>query len=99
MLLIVGTVRLPAENFDRALPAMRSMIEASRNEDGCLSYSYGQDVLDTGLIHIRELWRDQTALDLHFASKHISEWRKTWPQLGIGDRNLQVYEVNEPRQT
>lgn len=76
---------------------MRRMIEASRAEDGCTEYCYAEDILDAGLIHIKEVWRDQAALDRHFASRHIAEWRACWPELGIRDRNLRLYEVSEPR--
>ena len=80
MLLIVGTVRLPASNLDRARPAMRAMVQASRAETGCLEYSYGEDVLEPGLIHVKELWSDQAALDAHFTSSHIQAWRAAWPR-------------------
>jgi len=99
MLLIVGTVRLPPGRLDDARPAMSRMIAASRAEDGCEEYSYAQDVLDAGLIHVKELWRDQAALDRHFMSEHIAAWRSTWPELGIGNRELRLYEVGEPRRT
>lgn len=99
MLLIVGTVRLPSENLERARPAMRAMTEASRAEAGCLEYGYAEDVLVPGLIHVKELWSDQAALDEHFASPHIKVWRAAWPALGIGERDLQVYEVGSPRAT
>lgn len=97
MLLIIGTIRLPAEKLDSARPVMAGMLLASRAEDGCLDYSYAEDVLEPGLIHVSELWRDQAALDRHFASDHIARWRAAWPDLGIGERNLRVYEVGEPR--
>lgn len=99
MLLIVGTVRLPAHNIEAARPIMKRMAEASRAEAGCAEYAYAQDVFDPGLIHVKELWTDQAALDRHFASAHIAEWRAAWPGLGITDRNLRVYEVGEPRET
>ncbi|WP_182343498.1 putative quinol monooxygenase [Comamonas koreensis] len=99
MLLIIGTVRLPAANLERALPAMRTMVEASRAEPGCLEYGYAQDVLVPGLIHVKELWSGQAALDAHFASSHIQAWRAAWPALEIGDRDLRVYEVGAPRST
>lgn len=99
MLLIVGTVRLPSENLQDARPAMARMISASRAENGCEKYSYAEDVLDPGLIHIKEMWRDQAALDRHFASEHIATWRATWLKLGITDRDLRVYEVGQPRST
>ena len=97
MLLITGTIRLPAGNLPAARPVMRRMIESSRAESGCEEYSYAEDVLDPGLIHVKELWRDKAALDRHFASAHLGEWRASWPELGIADRNLRVYQVSEPR--
>lgn len=99
MLLIVGTVRLPPEKLPDARPIMRVMVECSRAEDGCVEYSYAEDVLDPGLIHVKEIWRDQAALDRHFTSGHIDDWRASWPGLGIRDRDLRVYEVGEPRRT
>ncbi len=97
MLLIVGTVRLPSWNLDKARPAMFAMVSASRSEDGCFEYCYAEDMFEPGLIHVKEMWRDQEALDRHFATEHIAVWRASWPALGIGDRNLRVYEVGEPR--
>jgi len=99
MLLIVGTLRLPAENLRAARPIMKHMVDASRAEDGCVEYAYAEDVFEPGLIHVKELWTDQAALNAHFASAHIAEWRAAWPSLQIGDRNLRVYDVGEPRQT
>lgn len=96
MLLIVGTVRLPPGNLALARPTMRRMLEASRLEDGCEEYSYAEDVLEPGLIHVKELWRDQSALDRHFASSHIAA---AWPALGIAERRLRLYEVGAPRET
>lgn len=99
MLLIVGTVRLPPENLEYARPAMLAMVQASRAEAGCLEYGYAEDVFVPGLIHVKELWSDQAALDAHFTSAHIQVWRAAWPALEIGDRDLRVYEVGQPRVT
>lgn len=96
MLLIVGTVRLPPGTLDRARPAMARMVEASRREEGCLAYSYAEDVMEAGLIRVNEAWRDRSSLDRHFASDHIREWRAAWQALGITDRKLRLYEAGEP---
>lgn len=97
MILITGTFRIPAERLADARPAMERMIAASRTEAGCLGYSYAEDVLEPGLILVTELWSDQAALDRHFASPHIAEWRAAWPALGIGDRVLHAFEVDGAR--
>lgn len=78
---------------------MKRMADASRAEEGCVEYVYAEDVFEPGLIHVKELWLDQSALDRHFAAAHLAEWRAAWSSLGIGDRNLRVYEVGEPRST
>ena len=97
MLLIIGTVRLPSENLKNARISMQQMVDASRAEDGCAEYVYAEDLFDAGLIHIKELWRDQEALNRHFESEHIKVWRETWPIFGIGERNLKLYDLGEPR--
>ncbi|MFS2326065.1 putative quinol monooxygenase [Brucella sp. H1_1004] len=99
MLLIIGTIRLPAEKLDEARPVMQQMIEASRAENGCIEYTYSQDILQPSLIHVKELWRDRVSLDKHFISDHIEKWRSKWPKLGITDRNLMLYEVGAPEIT
>src|ERR1700753_2235053 len=99
MLVVTGTVRLPAENLDRARPVMAAMAGANRAEDGFLEYAYAEDVFEPGLIRVLERWRDQPALDRHLASEHIKTWRAHWPDLGLHDRNLVVCEAGEPRAT
>ena len=62
-------------------------------------YIYAEDVFVPGRIHVKELWRDQAALARHFAAAHLAQWRAAWPQPGVGDRDLRVSEVGEPRST
>lgn len=99
MLLITGTIRLPPHRLGDARPAMRAMIEASRSEIGCLAYSYAEDVLDAGLMHIHELWDTRLHLQAHFRSDHIAAWRSHWAGLEISGRNLRLYEVGESEAT
>jgi quinol monooxygenase YgiN len=96
MILIAGTVRLPAENVAKGRAAMRAMIEATRAEPGCVEYAFSEDVLEPGLIHVNERWKSRTDLDAHMKSAHMAKWREEGAALGIGDRRLGVYEVGEP---
>ena len=76
-----------------ARDAMERMITASRAEEGCLAYSYAEDILEPGLIHVAERWKDEAALKRHWKSEHLVQWRATWATLGFRDRNLQLYEA------
>ncbi len=97
MIVIAGTVRIPPANLDRFRPNMLAMVTASRAEDGCIEYCYAQDVGDPGLVRVFEVWRDQTALSEHFRSEHMASWRATWPDFGVSDRNLNIYDVSAVR--
>jgi len=96
-LIIAGTVRVPPEN----LPALKShqlaMLAASRAEDGCITYSYGEDVAEPGLIRVFEVWRDQAAVEAHFAAPHMAAWRAACAEHGVFDRQLRAYEVAAER--
>ena len=97
--LVLGTLRVPAETLERARPAMEAMMTASRAEDGCLAYAYSQDLLDPGLIRVTEAWRDRAALAAHFETPHLAAWRAEFPNLSITDRDLVLYEAGEPEPT
>jgi quinol monooxygenase YgiN len=92
-LIIAGTVRVPPQNLADLKPHMQTMLAASRAEDGCVTYSYAEDVAEPGLIRVFEVWRDQAALDAHFKSAHMAQWRAAGAQSGISDRRLMAYEV------
>jgi len=95
MIVVMGTVRIPSENIEAARPVMTATVEATRAEDGCIAYAYAVDLIDPGLIHIAERWRDRDALASHFKAPHMAEWRAAQPQLGLSERNIRVYETDE----
>ena len=96
-LIIAGTVRIPPDNIETFRPHMLAMMTASRAEDGCIDYDYAIDVFEPGVIRIFEIWRDQAALEAHFAAPHMAEWRAAWPSFGVSDRRLFAYEVASER--
>jgi quinol monooxygenase YgiN len=95
MLLIAGTVRVAPEQMPATRAALAPVLAATRAEEGCLSYAFAEDVLDPGLLHVSERWRDQAALDAHVASPHVAVWRAAAAGLGVRERALMVYEVGE----
>ena len=96
-LIIAGTVRVPPENLDRFRPHMIAMLEASRAEAGCQTYSYAEDVAEPGLIRVFEAWESQAHLEAHFATANMAIWRSHWPSFGVSDRQLIAYETASQR--
>ncbi len=97
MLLIAGAIRVSPEKVAEAREAAARMIAATRAEDGCEQYAFAEDVLDPGLIHISEVWRDQAALERHRATEHMGAWRIAMRDLAFHERNLKIYEVDAGR--
>ena len=95
MIVILGTVKLWSDKLEGARPAMLKMIEASRAESGCIAYSYARDLVDPETIHVVEKWRDREALEAHFATPHMAEWRGVMGALGLTGRDLRVFETDE----
>ncbi len=96
-IIIAGTVRAPPENLAALRPHQLAMLAASRAEDGCLTYSYGEDVAEPGLIRVFEVWRDQAAIDAHFQAPHMAVWRAACAEHGVSDRKLFAYETASER--
>lgn len=93
MILVEGSFRFPAESIDAAQDAMMRVVIASRSEDGCIDYSYGADPCDAGRFVVLEKWESRAALDRHFASAHMAEWRKARDALGFHARDIRVHET------
>ncbi len=92
MIFVIGSARYPASVMGQLRPHMAAVIEATRAEDGCLYYAFGEDVTDPGLLRISEVWRDQAALDRHFTTPHMTQWKAARAALGAGERNLMLYK-------
>lgn len=95
MIVVIGSFRIPPSMVDVVIPPMEEMITASRAEEGCIEYAYALDVLDKGLVRVSEKWRDRAALEAHFRTAHIAEWRAQVSALAVSERNLTAHETDD----
>jgi len=95
MIVVVGQFRLPPERMEEARPVMRRVMEATRAEDGCIEYNYGEDVLDPGLIRVSELWQSREQLSAHMQTEHMATWQRERAELGLTGRSIMVFEAGE----
>ena len=94
MIAVIGQFRMPPENIEAARPLMRKVMEATRNEDGCIEYNYAEDVLDPGLIRVSEVWHSRAQLDAHMVTDHMRVWGEERTALGLSGRAITVYVVS-----
>lgn len=95
MIIVLGSFRIPPSMVEAVRPAMEAMVTASRQEEGCIEYAYALDVLDPGLVRVAEKWRDRDALEAHFRTAHIAEWRAQVSALAVSERDLTAHETDE----
>ena len=94
--MITARVFVKPDKVADFVEAAKAMIDSSNMEPGCESYRLYQDPYDnTNLIFV-EVWKDQAAIDAHFAMLYfkafgpkISDWLLKPTELKIYDVSLQ----------
>lgn len=66
MIVIRASMRIKSGQSGPARAAFAETMAGSRQEPGCVEYSFTQDLADPDLIHVVELWESEAALGAHF---------------------------------
>ena len=90
---VFGTLRFPPERIAELLPHLRTLVEATNKNDGCIAYDVGEDPFDRGLIRFSELWPDYDSLRRHLAAPHIGPWRAAATACGLLERQFAAYDI------
>jgi quinol monooxygenase YgiN len=93
MIIVAGTLRIPEDRVEDIIPIASAALAASRAEDGCITYTYGFDVEDRGLLRVFEQWESRAHLEAHFEQDHMKPWRDKLAEVGAGERDIRVYEA------
>ena len=88
-----GHFRISPSDVEALRPAMETVLTTTRGEDGCVVYSYAEDVLDPGFIRVFEIWRDMAAIEAHNAAPHMAVWKEARAKFGVSERRIIAYEV------
>lgn len=78
MIILAGHLKTSPALVDELYTALRSLVDDTRQEDGCLDYHFAIDDRATGSILVYERWRDQDALNTHLALPAIGAVLGGW---------------------
>jgi len=92
MIIVGGTIRIDPDKREAFLPHAKKMLAATRQEAGCLVYSYAFDVEDAGLVRIYEAWQSRAHSDAHYEVPHMADWRAALKDLGAHSRAIKAYD-------
>lgn len=97
MIVIQGSVRVNPSQIEEVRDAARAMVTATRAEDGCIAYTFAEDVTDPGLIHIIERWRDQDAITAHGKTPHMAAFGAALGKIKPQGLKVCAYDAAEER--
>ncbi len=93
MTVVTGKVLVRPERRQDAIRAALAMAEATRKEQGCITYQFSADLEDPNTILIFEEWESDEALAHHFQTEHMRVFRQQLPGLLAGPSAIKRYSV------
>ncbi|WP_171176649.1 putative quinol monooxygenase [Ruegeria sp. HKCCD8929] len=91
MLIVTGVVEVAADGVHKARAAAQAMVAETVEEPGCLIYEFSQVLGQDSRFRVYEEWRDQAALDAHFATPHMAAFRAALGEVDVVSR--EIYRV------
>ena len=77
MITIVARGRVRPESVAALERLALDLVEASRSEEGNVSYDFYADLADPARFTFIEVWQDQAAIDCHNATPHFRDFVET----------------------
>lgn len=78
------------EARDKVIEVCTAMIAPSRNEEGCLSYNFYENMNERDSFFFYEEWKDQEAIEYHTHTKHYKNFLAQFESLIIGTADMKI---------
>lgn len=75
------------------ITAAKMMIENSNKEEGCLGYMLYQDPYETTNFIFVEKYKNQAAIDAHFASSYFKEFGNISSEMTSKPMEIKIYDL------
>lgn len=91
--LIGAKLQIKADKVDAFVAAAKDVIAASRAEPGNTSYTLYQDPYDKTVFFFFEEWKNQAAIDFHFATPHFKAFAGKLKDMAAGPAAITIYSA------
>ena len=95
--LIGARLQIKPDQIDAFIAAAQALISASRAEAGCISYTMYQNPADRTSFFFFEEWKDQAAVDFHFATPHFTGLGQWLGPMLQGEPSVIIYDCPAER--
>jgi len=96
MIIVAGWMEVAEGGGDAAEALARTMMVETRKEDGCVVYDITRSVERPTRFHVYEEWESLPALEAHFETPHMAEFRAGLGGLNVVGRSVARREAGEP---
>lgn len=73
-LMIIATIVVKESALELIKPIFKDVVDATRREEGNISYELNQDINQPNKFVMVEVWSSQNAIDAHNASDHFQKF-------------------------
>lgn len=74
MIFVSMVIEAEPEESTGLAEAMSTMMEKTRAEPGCITYTYARDIAAPNRFHLTEIWQSEALMDQHIDASHSSEF-------------------------
>jgi len=90
---VIAKIKARPGKANDLLSLLSTLVEPTRKEPGCISYSLLQNNEDPTDVALIEEWQNSTALQSHFATKHFKDALVKLPNLVASEPDIQRYHL------
>jgi quinol monooxygenase YgiN len=95
MIVVNAIVTSTQEDIVALQSAISTMEAASREEPGCLDYTFSVELNNPNVLRITEKWQSLDDLKAHFATPHMAEFQSTMGANPPASLDVCFYEAEE----
>lgn len=71
---VIATIIAKSEDIEFVKRELCKLVEPTKQEYGCIEYTFYQDDKEPEFFHSYEKWYNQAAIDAHLQSRHIKNY-------------------------
>ena len=96
MIIVIVRAEVDPARIAELRPVLDTMMRATWEESGCLSYSMAIENEADGVISIVERWQDEAALRSHFGTAHMDVFNRSIKG-AIRTMDAKIYDATNER--
>jgi quinol monooxygenase YgiN len=92
MIIVAGEIVVDPSAIPQVRDALAKMEQETRNEAGCITYAFSQDICAPEMVRIFERWNSMADIELHMKTPHMAEFMGSVVALAPKSMEIKAYD-------